>query len=67
MDDSLVGMVNQHIAIGLVFLAEEDHIHAEALLHFLLQFFLIGAYVPVFLQVGSQLAIACLVLITFFI
>ena len=60
-------MVNQHVAVGFVFLAEEDHIHAEILLHFLLQFFLIGAYIPVFLQAGSQLAIACLVLITFLI
>lgn len=50
MDDSLVGMVNQHIAIGLVFLAEEDHIHAEALLHFLLQFLFVSAYVPVFFR-----------------
>lgn len=67
MNDGLVGMVNQHVAVGFVFLAEEDHIHAEILLHFLLQFFLIGAYIPVFLQAGSQLAIACLVLITFLI
>lgn len=49
MDDGLVGMVYQYVAVGLVFLAEEDHIHAEVLLHFLLQFFLVGAYVPVFL------------------
>lgn len=67
MNDGLVGMVYQHVAVGLVFLAEEDQIHAEVLLHFLLQFFLVGAYVPVFLQVGSQLAVACLVLITFLI
>ena len=44
MNDGLVGVVYQHIAVGLVFLAEEDHIHAEVLLHFLLQFFLVGAY-----------------------
>ena len=67
MNDRLVGMVNQHVAVGLVFLAEEDHIHAEALLHFLLQFFLVGAYVPVFFQIGSQLSVARLVLITFLI
>ena len=65
MNDGLVGMVYQHIAVGLVFLAEEDHIHSEVLLYFLLQFFLVGAYIPVFLQVGSQLAIACLILIAF--
>ena len=52
MNDGLVGMVYQHIAVGLVFLAEEDHIHSEVLLYFLLQFFLVGAYIPVFLQVA---------------
>ena len=36
MNDRLVGMVYQHIAIGFVFLSEEDHIHSEVLLHFLL-------------------------------
>ena len=41
------------------------YIHSEVLLHLVLQFFLVGAYAPVFLQVGSQLAVACLVLITF--
>ena len=63
MNDGLVGMVYQHIAVGLVFLAEENHIHAEILLHFLLQFFFVGTYVPVFFQIGSQLSVACLVLI----
>ena len=48
MNDGLIGMVYQHVAVRLVFLAEEDHIHTEVLLHLLLQFLLVGAYVSVF-------------------
>ena len=65
MNDNLVGMVNQHVAVGLVFLAEEDHIHSEVLLHLLLQFLLIRTDIPILFQIGSQLAVACFVLITF--
>ncbi|EJX06054.1 membrane protein [gut metagenome] len=63
VNNFLVGMVYQHIAVGFVFLAEEDDVYSEVLLHFLLQFFLIGAYVQILFQVGSELAVACFVLV----
>ena len=50
MDDGLADMVNQHVTVSRILLAEEDKVNAELGFQFLLQFLLVRAYVPVLFE-----------------
>ena len=50
VDDGLADMVNQHVTVSRILLAEEDKVNAELGFQFLLQFLLVRAYVPVLFE-----------------
>ena len=56
VDDGLVRMVNYHVAVVRILSAEENEVDAELLFQFLLQLFLVGAYIPVLFEDAPQLA-----------
>lgn len=58
VDDGLVRMVNYHVAIMRILSAEKNDVDAEFLFQFLLQFFLVGTYIPVLFEDAPQLAAA---------
>ena len=49
MNDSPVCMINEHIPIWCILLAEEHNINTELRFQFLLQLLLVGTYVTVLL------------------
>ena len=56
VDDGAVGVVNNHVAVGNVFPAEEHEADAELFFQLLLQLFLAAAHVSVFFEDAPQLA-----------
>ena len=60
-------MVNNHVAVVGIFPAEEYDIDTELAFQFLLQFFLIGTYVPILFEDASQLAAAVSVPVSRFV
>lgn len=56
VDDGLVGMVNNRVAVVRILSTEENEVDAELLFQFLLQLFLVGAYIPVLFEDAPQLA-----------
>ena len=54
--DGAVGVVDNHVAVGSVFPAEEHEADAELFLQLFLQLFLAAANVPVFFEDAPQLA-----------
>ncbi len=56
VDDGLVRMVNYHVAVVQILSAEENEVDAELPFQFLLQLFLVGAYIPVLFEDAPQLA-----------
>jgi len=49
MNDCLVCMINEHIFVWSILLAEEHNVNTELRFQFLLQFLLVGTYITVFL------------------
>ena len=59
MDDRLVGMVHNQIAVRGIFLAEEHQVYSEFALQFFLQILPVCTHVPVFFEDATQLLAAC--------
>ena len=56
VDDGAVGVVDNHVAVGNVFPAEENETDAELFFQLFLQLFFAAAHVPVFFEDAPQLA-----------
>ena len=67
MDNSLVGVVNEYVAVCRILLAEEHDVDTELGFQFLLEFFLVGAYVTIFFEDAPKLAVTCSVVVAFLI
>ena len=59
MDDRLVDMVHNQVAVRGVFLAEEHQVYSEFALQFFLQILPVCTHVPVFFEDATQLLAAC--------
>ena len=67
VDDGLIGVVNEYVAVCCILLSEKYDVNAELGFQFLLQFFLVGTYITILFEDAPKLAVTCSVVVAFLI